>query len=61
MEVYGDYLPNPNTGRYIIILPSGNYNILVEADGYNNYSEDIEIFDNNAYVPELLKDFNLEK
>lgn len=61
MEVYGDYLPNPSTGRYIIILPSGNYNILIEADGYNNYSEDIEIFDNNAYIPELLKDFDLEK
>ncbi|CAG0978856.1 MAG: tetratricopeptide repeat protein [Bacteroidetes bacterium] len=61
MEIYGDYIPNPNTGRYIIILPAGNFNILIEADGHANYSEDLEIFDNNSYVPEILKDFNLTK
>lgn len=61
MEVYGDYIPNPYTGRYIIILPAGNFNILIEADGHSNYSEDIEIFDNNSYIPEILKDFNLTK
>ncbi len=60
LELAGEYLPNPNTGRFIIILPVGTYNLLVEADGYKTHSEDIEIFDNNAYVPEMVKNIRLD-
>jgi len=39
-QLIGEYLPNPNTHVYTIILPPGEYKIEVEAEnnGYQNYS-----------------------
>jgi len=38
-EVFGNYLANPNTGRYVIILPVGEYVLSVEASGFKPYEE----------------------
>lgn len=60
-EEYGSYLPNPNTGRFIIILPPGKFNLLVEVPGYKLYMEDIEIYGKDAYRSNMSKDIVLQK
>ncbi len=55
-DIYGEYLTNPKTGRYIMILPPGKYNLLVDATGYKMYSEDIEILGKSSYQTEIKKD-----
>jgi len=60
-EEYGSYLPNPNTGRFIIILPPGKFNLLVEVPGYKLYMEDIEIYGKDAYRSNISKDIVLQK
>lgn len=60
-EEYGSYLPNPNTGRFIIILPPGKFNLLVEVPGYKLYMENIEIYGKDAYRSNLSKNIVLQK
>ncbi len=60
-ETYGDYSPNPRTGRYIIILPPGKFNIVVEGTGYKIVSENVEILDKASYRSEIRKDYILKK
>ena len=59
-EVYGNYLTNPETGRYIMILPPGKFNVSVEVPGYEMYTEDLEIYGKSSYRSLLKKDFNLK-
>jgi Tol biopolymer transport system component len=43
-EPYGIYRPNPRTGKFILILPSGkNYNIAYQAKGYLFFSENLNV------------------
>jgi tetratricopeptide (TPR) repeat protein len=58
-ELYGSYMTNPITGRYIIILPPGKFNVLVEVPGYEMYSEDVEIFGKSSFRSLIRKDFIL--
>ncbi len=51
-EIVGNYLPNPSTGRFIIILPPGKYSILVESPGFKDFKYPIEIFDKVSYQSE---------
>jgi len=48
-EVYGDYLPNFKTNRYVIILPPGKYYLFVGAIGYDEIYKDIEILDKSSF------------
>lgn len=59
-ELYGNYMTNPISGRYIMILPPGKYNILVEVPGFDLYSEDIEIYGKGDYRSLIKKDFSLK-
>lgn len=60
-EQYGLYLPDPNSGYYIIALPPGRWTINVEADGYMPYSEDVNIFDEVLkFSPEVTKNIKLK-
>lgn len=59
-ELYGNYMTNPISGRYIMILPPGNYNILVEVPGFELYTEDIEIYGKGDYRSLIKKDFSLK-
>ncbi len=59
-EIYGDYLPNPESMRYIIILPPGKFNVFIEADGFEEVSEDIEVYDKSSYRAEVKKDIVLK-
>lgn len=58
-NMYGTYLPNPNTGRYVVIAPSGNYNLTVENKGYESFSEDIVILDKSSFQTEIEKSIKL--
>ncbi len=51
-ELVGNYLPNPNNGRSIIILSPGKYVLNVEAPGFQNYSMPIEVYDKVSYQSE---------
>lgn len=59
-EPYGDYMPNARTGRYIMILPPGKFNVVIEAAGYKIISEDIEVFDKSSFQTEVIKDYILK-
>lgn len=58
-EIYGTYVPNPNTGRYIMILPPGNYRVEVDADGFKRMEEDIQIADKASFQTTINKDIKL--
>jgi len=61
-EQQGIYLPDPNSGYYIIALPPGKWILKVEADGYTPYTEDINIFDEVLkFSPEVTKNIKLKK
>jgi hypothetical protein len=53
---YGTYLPNPISGRYIIIVPPGNFTMIVNAEGYNEASQEIRILDKSDYRTFIEKD-----
>jgi tetratricopeptide (TPR) repeat protein len=60
-EIVGNYLTNPATGRFIIILPPGKYTILVESPGFKEYKYPIEIFDKVSYQSEISLNISLKK
>ena len=53
------YTPT-KTGKYVIILPPGNYHIFVEEPGYEAVSKDIKILDKSSFRPEIIKNFILK-
>lgn len=59
-EVIGNYVPNGNTGRYVIILAPGVYEISVEAPGCAPYTEAVSIVDKSSFKPEIDKDLLLK-
>lgn len=59
-ELVGTYVPNGNTGRYVIILAPGIYSITVEAPGCETQMETINILDKSSFKPEIQKDFTLK-
>jgi hypothetical protein len=59
MELVGTYLPNPNNMKYIIILPPGKYEFIIEADGFKTQTETVEILDKSSFKPYIDKDIKL--
>ena len=61
-EQQGIYLPDPNSGYYIIALPPGKWTMRIEADGYQTYIEDVNIFEEVLkFSPEVTKNIKLKK
>lgn len=60
-ELVGNYLPNPATGRFIVILPPGKYQMSIEAPGYQNITKNIEILDKVSYQAEVEMNVELQK
>ncbi len=58
-EIYGEYTPNDNSNRYIIILPPGKYFIDIDSEGFSLISEEIEIFDKTSFKPLINKNIYL--
>lgn len=59
-EVIGNYLPNPNSGRYIMVLAPGNYEVNMEANGFQSITDKISILDKSSYKFEITKDIQLK-
>ncbi|MEK6616687.1 MAG: hypothetical protein AABZ32_11370, partial [Bacteroidota bacterium] len=55
----GSYMPNPNSGRYVIILPPGKFTITTEIPGYKKYSEPVQIFDKSSFKPMIERNIRL--
>ena len=58
-ELYGSYMTNPVSGRYIIILPPGKYKVLVEVPGFEFLSDDVEILGKTSYRSRIKKNYVL--
>ena len=42
-------------------LPPGKWTLNIEAEGYNIYIEDLNVFDYVGFKPEVVRDFKLKK
>ncbi len=60
-EAVGNYLPNPATGRFVVILPPGKYQMNIEAPGYKNLVKNVEIYDKASYQAEIEMKIELSK
>jgi len=48
-KVHGIYKSNTNTGKFIMLVdPEKNYNIIIEADGFQSYTNTLEFDVNNT-------------
>lgn len=52
-ELVGNYLVNPENGRFIVILPPGKYALQAEASGFKENSIKLDILDKASYQPEM--------
>jgi hypothetical protein len=59
-EVVGTYIPNPNSGRYVMVLAPGNYEMNVEANGFQTISEKIIVLDKSSFKFEISKHIHLK-
>jgi hypothetical protein len=60
-ELVGNYLPNPSSGRFVVILPAGKYQMSIEAPGFKPVTKKIEIFDKASYQAEINLNIELIK
>lgn len=59
-ELYGSYLTNPITGRYIMILPPGKFNMLIEVPGFDLFMEDVDVYGKGDFRSSIKKDIILK-
>jgi tetratricopeptide (TPR) repeat protein len=57
-ELVGNYLPNQQTGKYVVILPPGKYTLVVELFNFKLLSQKLEIMDKISFQSE--KEFDLK-
>lgn len=57
----GIYAPNPKTMRYVIIVPPGEFEVLVSAPGYEPVSFNVKILGKSSFQPEIDRDLVLKK
>ncbi len=60
-ELMGNYLPNPSTGRFVVILPPGKYQMSIDAPGFKSVVKNIEVFDKVSYQAEINMNIELAK
>ncbi|HEY4797464.1 MAG TPA: hypothetical protein VII99_00160, partial [Bacteroidia bacterium] len=58
-DEFGNYMPNPNSGKFVIVLPPGKYTINTEIPGFKPYSEAIVILDKSSFKPMIEKNIVL--
>ena len=59
-DLLGTYLPNPKTGKYVVILPPGKYTLVVELFNFKLLSKKIEVFDKASFQSEMQIDLKLQ-
>ena len=55
-QLIGNYLPNPSTGRYIMVLAPGDYDIDFTATGFESISKKVSILDKSSFKFEITDD-----
>lgn len=60
-ELIGNYLPNQTSGRFVMILTPGKYQMTLEASGFKTIEKTIEVFDKSSYQSEINLTIELEK
>ena len=60
-ELVGNYLPNPANGRFVVILPPGKYQMIIETPGFKTVTKNIEVFDKVSYQAEINMNIELSK
>lgn len=55
-EVVGNYVPNANSGRYVIIVPPGVYEVTYTAPGFTDLHDTLNILDKSSFRTEIDKD-----
>jgi hypothetical protein len=58
-DEFGNYMPNPNSGRYVIILPPGKFTFNTEIPGYQKYSEPVQVLDKSSFKLQMEKNIML--
>ena len=58
-ENIGNYVPNSNTGKYVIIVPPGVYSINVEMSGFQPYSFKQSVVDKSSFKTEIDREIKL--
>lgn len=58
-ELFGAYSPNPSTMRYVIILPPGEFDVLVTADDMQPVAFEVKILGKSSFQPEIIRDIQL--
>lgn len=59
-ELMGNYLPNPQTGKYVVILPPGKYTLTVELFNFKLLTQKLEIHDKVSFQSEIEFDLKLQ-
>lgn len=60
-ELVGNYIPNPANGRFVVILPPGKYQMIIETPGFKTVTKNIEVFDKVSYQAEINLNIELTK
>jgi hypothetical protein len=58
-EMFGVYTPNPNSMRYVIILPPGEFEVFVDSPGFVPVSFEVKILGKSSFQPEIDKNLEL--
>lgn len=58
-DIYGDYIPNLDNMRYVMILPPGRYEVFVGCFGYEEIIESLEILDKSSFQSHIEKDIKV--
>jgi len=58
-ENVGNYVPNANTGKYVIIVSPGVYTVNVELAGYQAYTQKLSIVDKSSFKTEIEREIKL--
>lgn len=58
-EIFGQYLANEKSGKFVMIAPPGNYELEIEASGFQKFSEKINLFDKSSFKAEIDREVKL--
>jgi hypothetical protein len=58
-ENIGNYVPNSNTGKYVIIVPPGVYTVNIEASGFQTSTFKQNVADKSSFKSEIDREIKL--
>jgi hypothetical protein len=59
-QLVGNYLPNPTTGRYIMVLAPGDYDIEFTVAGFETINKQVNILDKSSFKFEITDDIRFK-